>query len=138
AEDRILDVLVSPARNASGESDRQENTARQTFRKRLREGNLDDIQIEIEVAQMAPQMEIMAPPGMEEMTEQLRGMFAGLGRDKKKAKKMTVKEAFKLLTEEEAGRRVNEDDLRTTAVANAGQNGNVFLEIGRAPCRQHA
>src|SRR5690606_27868152 len=137
AEDRILDVLVSPARNAQGEPERQENTARQTFRKRLREGTLDDMEIEIEVAQMAPQMEIMAPPGMEEMTEQLRGMFAGLGRDKKKAKKMTVKEAFKLLTEEEASRRINEDELRTAAVANAEQNGIVFLdEIDKIATRQ--
>ncbi|MGB3290540.1 MAG: ATP-dependent protease ATPase subunit HslU [Burkholderiaceae bacterium] len=137
AEDRILDVLVSPSRNASGEPEREENTARQTFRKRLREGKLDDMQIEIEVAQMAPQMEIMAPPGMEEMTEQLKGMFAGLGRDKKKSKKMSVKEAFKLLVEEEAGRRINEEDLRTAAVTNAEQNGIVFLdEIDKIATRQ--
>ncbi|MBB5215459.1 ATP-dependent protease ATPase subunit HslU [Parapusillimonas granuli] len=137
AEDRILDVLISPPRNVHGEPQREENTARQTFRKRLREGKLDDMQIEIEVAQMAPQMEIMAPPGMEEMTEQLKGMFAGLGRDKKKVKKMSVKEAFKLLTEEEAARRVNEEDLRTTAVANAEQNGIVFLdEIDKIATRQ--
>jgi len=137
AEDRILDVLISPPRNMHGEPQREENTARQTFRKRLREGKLDDMQIEIEVAQMAPQMEIMAPPGMEEMTEQLKGMFAGLGRDKKKVKKMSVKEAFKLLTEEEAARRVNEEDLRTTAVANAEQNGIVFLdEIDKIATRQ--
>ncbi|NGM85941.1 ATP-dependent protease ATPase subunit HslU [Parapusillimonas sp. SGNA-6] len=137
AEDRILDVLVSPARNARGEPDREENNARQVFRKRLREGKIDDLQIEIEVAQMAPQMEIMAPPGMEEMTEQLRGMFAGLGRDKKKARKMTVKEAFKQLTEEEAAKRINEEDLRGTAVANAEQNGIVFLdEIDKIAARQ--
>src|SRR3546814_9509004 len=91
AEDRILDVLISPARDAQGEPVREENNARQTFRKRLREGKLDDMEIEIEVAQLAPQMEIMAPPGMEEMTEQLKGMFAGLGRDKKKAKKIDRK-----------------------------------------------
>jgi len=84
-----------------------------------------------------PQMDIMAPPGMEEMTEQLRGMFAGLGREKKKQRKMTVKEAFKLLTEEEAARRINEEDLRTTAVANAEQNGIVFLdEIDKIATRQ--
>jgi ATP-dependent HslUV protease ATP-binding subunit HslU len=137
AEDRILDVLVSPARNARGEPDREENNARQVFRKRLREGKIDDLQIEIEVAQMAPQMEIMAPPGMEEMTEQLKGMFAGLGRDKKKTRKMSVKEAFKQLTEEEASRRVNEEDLRSTAVANAEQNGIVFLdEIDKIATRQ--
>src|SRR5690606_4773323 len=137
AEDRILDVLIPPARNAQGEPQREENTARQTFRKRLREGQLDDMEIEIEVAQMAPHMEIMAPPGMEEMTEQLRGMFAGLGRDKKKTKKMPVKEACKRLTEEAASRRINEDDLRTTAVTNAEQNGIVFLdEIDKIATRQ--
>ena len=137
AEDRILDVLVSPARDAQGQPQREENNARQTFRKRLREGKLDAMEIEIEVAQVAPQMEIMAPPGMEEMTEQLKSMFAGLGRDKKKARKMTVKEAFKLLVEEEASRRINEEDLRTTAVTNAEQNGIVFLdEIDKIAARQ--
>ncbi len=137
AEDRILDVLVSPARNAHGEPEREENTARQVFRKRLREGRIDDMQIEIEVSQSMPAMEIMAPPGMEEMTEQLKGMFAGLGRDKKKMRKMTVKEAFKLLVEEEAARRINEEDLRTAAVANAEQNGIVFLdEIDKIATRQ--
>lgn len=137
AEDRILDVLVSPPRNAQGEPEREENSARQTFRKRLREGKIDDLQIDIEVAQQAPQMEIMAPPGMEEMTEQLKGMFAGLGRDKKKTRKMSVKEAFKLLIEEEASRRVNEEDLRTAAIFNAEQNGIVFLdEIDKIATRQ--
>ncbi len=137
AEDRILDALVPPSRNAQGEPERTDTNTRQVFRKRLREGQLDDTQIEIEVAQMPPQMEIMAPPGMEEMTEQLRGMFAGLGRDKKKPKKMAVKDAFKLLTEEEAGRRINEEDLRTTAVTNAEQNGIVFLdEIDKIATRQ--
>ncbi|MEO6983882.1 MAG: ATP-dependent protease ATPase subunit HslU [Paralcaligenes sp.] len=137
AEDRILDVLIAPARNAQGEPQREENSARQVFRKRLRENKIDDMEIEIEVAQAAPQMEIMAPPGMEEMTEQLKGMFAGIGRDKKKQRKMTVKEAFRLLTEEEASRRVNEEDLRTNAVTNAEQNGIVFLdEIDKIASRQ--
>jgi ATP-dependent HslUV protease ATP-binding subunit HslU len=137
AEDRILDVLVPPPRDASGQPQREENNARQVFRKRLREGQLDDTQIEIDVAQVMPQMEIMAPPGMEEMTEQLRGMFAGLGRDKKKPKKMAVKEAFKLLVEEEAAKRINEDDLRSVAVSNAEQNGIVFLdEIDKIATRQ--
>src|SRR5690606_19255310 len=103
----------------------------------LREGKLDDTEIEIEVAQSMPQMEIMAPPGMEEMTEQLKSMFAGIGRERKKTRKITVKEAFKLLTEEEAARRINEDDLRTAAVHNAGQNGIVFLdEIDKIATRQ--
>jgi len=137
AEDRILDVLVPPARNAQGEPEREENSARQVFRKRLREGKLDDMQVEIEVAQTLPQMEIMAPPGMEEMTEQLRSMFAGLGRDKKKQRKMSVKEAFRLLTEEEAAKRVNEEELRAEAVTNAEQNGIVFLdEIDKVASRQ--
>lgn len=137
AEDRILDVLISPPRNAQGEPVREENSARQTFRKRLREGQIDDLEIEIEVQQAMPQMEIMAPPGMEEMTEQLKGMFAGLGRKKKKTRKMTVKEAFKLITEEEAAKRINEEELRTTAVTNAEQNGIVFLdEIDKITTRQ--
>jgi ATP-dependent HslUV protease ATP-binding subunit HslU len=137
AEDRILDVLVPPPRDASGQPMREENNARQVFRKRLREGQLDDTQIEIDVSQAMPQMEIMAPPGMEEMTEQLRGMFAGLGREKKKPKKMAVKEAFKLLVEEEAAKRINEEDLRSVAVANAEQNGIVFLdEIDKIATRQ--
>ncbi len=137
AEDRILDVLIPPPRNAHGEPQREENAARQTFRKRLREGQLDDMEIEIEVQQPMPQMEIMAPPGMEEMTEQLKGMFAGLGREKKKTRKMPVKEAFKLITEEEAAKRINEEDLRSVAVANAEQNGIVFLdEIDKIATRQ--
>lgn len=137
AEDRILDVLIPPPRNAHGEPQREENAARQTFRKRLREGQLDDMEIDIEVQQPMPQMEIMAPPGMEEMTEQLKGMFAGLGREKKKTRKMPVKEAFKLITEEEAAKRINEEDLRSVAVANAEQNGIVFLdEIDKIATRQ--
>src|SRR5690606_23846120 len=129
AEDRILDALIPPPRNARGEPEREETGTRQTFRKRLREGLLDETEIEIDVAQPMPQMEIMAPPGMEEMTEQLKGMFAGLGREKTKPRKMKVKEAFKLLVEEE--------ELRATAVANAEQNGIVFLdEIDKITTRQ--
>ncbi|HLS42880.1 MAG TPA: ATP-dependent protease ATPase subunit HslU [Paenalcaligenes sp.] len=137
AEDRILDVFVPPARDSYGQPEREDNTTRQVFRKRLREGTLDDKEIEIDIAQAMPQMEIMAPPGMEEMTEQLRGMFAGLGRDKTKKRKLKVKEAFKLLTEEEAAKRVNEDELRTAAVHNAEQNGIVFLdEIDKITARE--
>lgn len=138
AEDRILDVLIPPARNASGAPERNEDSsARQTFRKRLREGTMDDTEIEIELAQPMPQMEIMAPPGMEEMTEQLRGMFAGLGREKTKPRKIKIKEAFKLLVEEEASKRINEEDLRATAVKNAEQNGIVFLdEIDKITARE--
>ncbi|HEY0294123.1 MAG TPA: ATP-dependent protease ATPase subunit HslU [Bordetella sp.] len=138
AEDRILDVLVPPSRNAHGEPDRnEESPARQTFRKRLREGQLDDTEIEIEIAQPIPQLDVMSPPGMEEMAEQLRGMFAGMARDKKKPKKMKVKDAFKLIIEEEAGKRINEDDLKAAAVTNVEQNGIVFLdEIDKIAARQ--
>ncbi|GAA0517484.1 ATP-dependent protease ATPase subunit HslU [Pigmentiphaga daeguensis] len=137
AEDRILDVLVPPARDAMGNPQRDDNAARQTFRKRLREGQLDDKEIEIEVAQPVPQMEIMSPPGMEEMTEQIRGMFAGLAQGKKKARKLRIKEAFKLLVDEEAGRRVNEEELRTKALASVEQNGIVFLdEVDKIATRQ--
>ncbi|OVZ55653.1 HslU--HslV peptidase ATPase subunit [Pigmentiphaga sp. NML080357] len=137
AEDRILDVLVPPARDALGNPQREDNSARQTFRKRLREGQLDDKEIEIEVAQPVPQMEIMSPPGMEEMTEQIRGMFAGLAQGKKKTRKLRIKEAFKLLVDEEAGRRVNEEELRTKALASVEQNGIVFLdEIDKIATRQ--
>lgn len=128
AEDRILDVLVTPSRDAHGEPIREENSARQTFRKRLREGTIDHLEIEIEVNQAPPQMEIVGLPGMEEMTDQLRGMFAGLGREQTKAKKMTVANAFKLLVDEEAAKRVNEEEIRSEAIRNAEQNGIVFLD----------
>jgi len=137
AEDRILDVLVAPARDADGTPQREDNTARQVFRKRLREGQLDETEIEIQLAQAVSKMEIMGPPGMEEMTEQLRDMFANLSRDKTKPRKLKVKEAFKLIVEEEAAKRINEDDLRTTAIANVEQNGIVFLdEIDKIATRQ--
>ena len=137
AEDRILDALVPPARDSYGQPEREESGTRQTFRKRLREGKMDDTEIEIDVAQAMPQMEIMAPPGMEEMTEQLRGMFAGMGRDKTKKRKLKVKEAFKLLVDEEAAKRVNEEELRAAAVLNAEQNGIVFLdEIDKITSRE--
>ena len=128
AEDRILDVLVAPPRAADGSPLREENAARQTFRKRLREGTLDATEIEIEVAHTSPQMDIMGPPGMEDMTEQLKGMFAGLAKEKKKTRKMTVKEAFKMIVDEEAGNRVNEEELRAIAINNVEQHGIVFLD----------
>jgi ATP-dependent HslUV protease ATP-binding subunit HslU len=140
AEDRIIDILVPPARdfgftsstNASagtaGASSTPDNTTRQTFRKRLREGSLDDTEIEIELAEAGPTMEIMAPPGMEEMTEQIKSMFSGVGGSRKKARKIKIKEALKLLIEEEAGKLVNEDDLKQKAINNVEQNGIVFLD----------
>ena len=137
AEDRILDALLPPPRNAHGEPEREENNTRQIFRKRLREGKLDDTQIDIEIAQTPPHMEIMAPPGMEEMTEQLRGMFAGLAQGKTKSRKLSVKEAFRLLVEEEAARRINEEELRAHAITLAEQHGIVFLdEIDKIAARQ--
>ena len=131
AEDRVLDILLPPARdfgfNNGAESTSDSNT-RQTFRKRLREGSLNDREIEVEVAEAAPQMEIMAPPGMEEMTEQIKSMFSGLGSNRKKSRKMKIADAMKLLTEEEAGKLVNEDELKQKAIANVEQNGIVFLD----------
>src|SRR5690625_1142785 len=137
AEDRILDVLIPPAHDSKGNPIREESNTRQVFRKRLREGKLDDTEIEIEVAQAMPHMEIMAPPGMEEMTEQLRSMFAGMGRERTKARKMKVKEAFKILCDEEASKRIDEEELRAAAVRNAEQNGIVFLdEIDKITARE--
>jgi ATP-dependent HslUV protease ATP-binding subunit HslU len=139
AEDRILDVLLTPPRAADGSPIREETATRQTFRKRLREGHLDATEIEIEVAQPTPQMDIMTPPGMEDMAEQLKGMFAGLSRDKTKSRKMTVKEAFKLLVDEEAAKRVNEEDIRTVAIQKVEQHGIVFLdEIDKIAARQES
>jgi ATP-dependent HslUV protease ATP-binding subunit HslU len=137
AEDRILDILVPPARDfgfntTNGTHSDAEassgNTARQTFRKRLREGALDDREIEIELAESGPQMEIMAPPGMEEMTEQIKSMFSGIGGNRKKSRKVKIKDAMKLLIEEEAGKLINEDELKQKAIANVEQNGIVFLD----------
>ncbi|WP_159991589.1 ATP-dependent protease ATPase subunit HslU [Pelistega ratti] len=128
AEDRILDVLVTPARDAHGEPIREENTARQTFRKRLREGKLDDMEIDIEIAQASPQLEVLGMPGMEEMTEQIRGLFSNLGKENTKPRKMTVKNAFKALVEEESAKRINEEEIRNIAIRNAEQNGIVFLD----------
>ncbi len=141
AEDRILDTLVPGARSDLGlsSSPSAENTARQVMRKRLREGSLADKEIEIEVAEAKPLMEIMGPAGMEEMTEQLRGMFANLGGAKKKSRKMKIAEAHKLLIDEEAAKLVNDDDVKASALANAEQNGIVFLdEIDKVTSRSEA
>ncbi len=133
AEDRILDVLLPPARDfgfssTAAPEDKNANATRQTFRKRLREGGLDDKEIELEVAEPRAQMEIMAPPGMEEMTEQIKSMFAGLGSGRKKSRKLKIAEAMKLLVEEEAARLVNEEEIRQRAIRNIEQNGIVFLD----------
>ena len=134
AEDRILGVLVPQARSGEVAAD---NTARQVFRKKLREGQLDDKEIEIDVADAPPQVQIMGPQGMEEMAEQLRGMFSHMGQEKRKTRKLRIAEAMKLLTDEEAAKLVNEEDVRTRAIANAEQNGIVFIdEIDKVATRQ--
>ncbi|MBX3620198.1 MAG: ATP-dependent protease ATPase subunit HslU [Rhizobacter sp.] len=130
AEDRVLDILVPPPRSDFGlsPSSTPDNTARQVMRKRLREGALDDKEIEVEVADPKPTLEIMGPPGMDEMAEQLKGMFANLGGSKRKLRKLKIPEALKLLTDEEAAKLVNEDEIKTRALANTEQNGIVFLD----------
>ncbi len=129
AEERILDVLLPPPENVWGDKEEhQDKGTRQAFRKKLREGQLDDKEIEIDVALPQVGVEIMAPPGMEEMTNQLQGMFQNLSGSQKKKKKLKVKEAFKLLIEEEAARLVNQEDLKEKALESVEQNGIVFID----------
>jgi ATP-dependent HslUV protease ATP-binding subunit HslU len=135
AEDRILDILLPSARPVgfgSSSSDAThgdiENATRQTFRKRLREGQLDDKEIELDIEQPQVGMDIMGPPGMEDMTEQIRSMFANLGGGKKTRRKLKVKEALKLITDEEAGKMLNDEEVKQKAVQNVEQNGIVFLD----------
>ncbi|WP_420599918.1 HslU--HslV peptidase ATPase subunit [Neptuniibacter sp.] len=131
AEERILDALLPPARPTGfGENEpaREDSSTRQVFRKKLREGQLDDKEIDIEVAQPQVGVEIMAPPGMEEMTNQLQSMFSGLGGGKKQQRRMKIKDAFKMLTDEEAANLVKEDELKQNAVELVEQHGIVFLD----------
>ncbi|QUN28568.1 ATP-dependent protease ATPase subunit HslU [Cupriavidus sp. KK10] len=129
AEDRLLDVLLPPARDIGfSQPEEKDSNTRQVFRKKLREGSLDDKEIELELSAGMPSMDIMGPPGMEDMTEQIRTMFAGLGQGKKTRRKMKVKEAFKLLIDEEAAKLVNDEELKHKAIANVEQNGIVFLD----------
>ena len=131
AEERILDILIPPPRGEIGVANTQdlpESSARQVFRKKLREGALADREIEIDVAQAAPQLEVMGPPGMEEMTEQLRGMFGQMGQAKRQTRKLKISDAQKLLVDEEAAKLVNEDDIKTQAVYMLEQNGIVFID----------
>ncbi|CAG9177865.1 ATP-dependent protease ATPase subunit HslU [Cupriavidus laharis] len=129
AEDRLLDVLLPPPRDIGfSQPEEKDSNTRQVFRKKLREGQLDDKDIELEVAAGLPSMDIMGPPGMEEMTEQIRSMFAGMGQGKKHRRKMKVKEAFKLLIDEEAAKLVNDEELKHKAITNVEQNGIVFLD----------
>ena len=134
AEDRILDILLPPARSGYSE-DNEENDApktdsstRQIFRKKIRQGELDDKEIELEVAEQSGGVEIMAPPGMEEMTSQLQNMFSNMGKQRTKKRKMKLKDAMRVLTDEEAAKLVNEDELRQQAVQAVEQNGIVFLD----------
>jgi ATP-dependent HslUV protease ATP-binding subunit HslU len=150
AEERVLDELLprprstSPGMGFGMPADEppptpKDNDTRQRFRKMLREGQLDDREIEIELRQPARSMEIMAPPGMEELSQQLQGMFANMGAGRTKPRRVKIREAFKLLTDEEAAKLVNEEELKTQALRNAEQNGIVFLdEIDKIARRQDA
>lgn len=133
AEERVLDALVPPPRDLRESSD---NTARQVMRKRLREGALADKEIEIEVADPKPSLEILGPQGMEEMAEQLKGLFSQMGQGKRNVRKLKIAEALEKLTEEEAGKLVNEEEIRAAALANAEGNGIVFIdEIDKVAAR---
>lgn len=129
AEERILDALLpGPRGNPDEPPKREENSTRQLFRKRLREGQLNDKEIDVDILDSTPSVEIMAPPGMEEMTSQLQNLFSGMSQDKRKTRKLKVSEALKLIRDEEAARMVNEEDLKTKALEAVEQNGIVFID----------
>lgn len=134
AEERLLDALIPGPREVSfslgseTSAPREESATRQRYRKMLREGALDDREIEIELNATAPHMEILAPPGMEEMTSQIQNMFQNMGQPRKKTRTLKIGEAFKLLIDEEAAKLVNDDDVKTRALANVEQNGIVFID----------
>ncbi len=142
AEERVLDILLPRAQSGLGDDaprdgSPRESDTRQRFRKMLREGGLDDREIEIEVRALPVGVEIMAPPGMEEMTQQLQGMFQNLGGGRTRQRKLKIKEALKLLVDEEAAKMINEEELKLLAVENAEQNGIVFIdEIDKIARRQ--
>jgi ATP-dependent HslUV protease ATP-binding subunit HslU len=141
AEERVLDALLPPAREIGFQPEQadRDTATRQKFRKRLREGELDDKEIEIDVAVAQAQMEILAPPGMEDLTSQIQGMFQNLGGGRRKTRKLKIPEAMKLLTEEEAAKLVNDEELKLKALANVEQNGIVFIdEIDKITSRQEA
>ncbi|KPK71450.1 MAG: ATP-dependent protease ATP-binding subunit HslU [Acidithiobacillales bacterium SM23_46] len=144
AEDRILDALVPPAREvgfaAAGESSRAtDGAARQAFRKKLREGTLDDQEIEVELSMTNMGVEIFTPPGMEDMASQLQGLFQNMGGRRSRPRKLKIREAKKLLLEEEAARLINDDDIKIRALARVEQNGIVFLdEIDKITGRSEA
>ncbi len=141
AEERVLDALLPPARtlDINEANDPSESTTRQKFRKKLREGELDDKEIEIDISQMAAQMEILAPPGMEDLTSQIQGMFQNMGANKTKKRKLKIKDALKILVDEEAGKLINDEEIKTAAISNAEENGIVFLdEIDKISGRQES
>jgi ATP-dependent HslUV protease ATP-binding subunit HslU len=145
AEERLLDVLVPPPRHASTDmgfaasAPAPDNTARQVMRKRLREGTLDDREVELELSEPKTSVDIMTPPGMEEMADQLKGLFSQMGSAKKTTRKLKIPDALKALTDEEAGKLVNEDEIRSRALHNAEQNGIVFIdEIDKVATRASA
>lgn len=128
AEERVLDVLLPQASGSTRVVENEEGSTRQKFRKKLREGDLDDTEIDIEISAQAAGIELMTPPGMEEMSQQLQGLFQNLGQDRTQTKKMRVADAMKLLVDEEALKLVNEDELKTNALKNVEQNGIVFID----------
>ena len=130
AEERILDALIPRPQSAGpdAERDNEPGTARQVFRKKLREGQLDDKEIELDLQASTPNVQIMAPPGMEEMTNQLQGLFQNMSGKKTKRSKLKIKDAYKQLCEEEAAKRVNEEEIRNLAVMNVEENGIVFID----------
>ena len=134
AEERVLDALLPPARSSEGTQEKN-STTRQVFRKKLREGALDEKEIEIELSQMPVGVEIMAPPGMEEMTSQLQNMFSNMGKNKKMTRKISVADALKQIKEEEAAKLINEEEVKASAIESAEQNGIVFLDEIDKVCR---
>ncbi|GLX87371.1 ATP-dependent protease ATPase subunit HslU [Thalassotalea loyana] len=129
AEERILDILLPPPRDTFGNEEKPENSStRQVFRKKLREGQLDDKEIELDLAAQPMGVEIMAPPGMEDMTSQLQSMFQNLSNEKTQKRKLKIKDAFKALQEEEAAKMVNPDEVKQKAIEAVEQNGIVFID----------
>ncbi len=126
AEDRVLDALLPPVRERV--EDTQDGGTRQKFRKKLREGELDDKEIDLEVASSFMHAEIFAPPGMEELTQQIQGMFQNIGGNKKKMRRLRIGEAMRLLTDEEAAKLINDDEIKSAALRAVEQNGIVFLD----------
>ena len=129
AEERVLDILLPPARSAEDiDTSNNDGAARQTFRKKLREGKLDDKEVEIDIAVQKAGVEIFGPQGMEDLTDQLQGMMKNMGNNKTQARKVTIKEALKLLTEEEAAKLINEEDLKLSAIERLENSGIVFID----------